>query len=71
MTPLRITPERFGSIPRAYVETSRDLIIPPDFQRSMQARLACDPVVTLDADHSPFLAIPDRLAEVLTELSRR
>ena len=71
MTPMRITPERFGGIPRAYVETSRDLIIPPDFQRSMQAALACDPVVTLDADHSPFLAIPDRLAEVLIELSRR
>ena len=71
MTPMRITPERFGSIPRAYVETSRDLIIPPDFQRSMRAALACDPVVALDADHSPFLAIPDRLAEVLIELSRR
>ena len=71
MTPMRITPERFGGIPRAYVETSRDLIIPPDFQRSMQAALACDPVVTLDADHSPFLAIPDRLAEVLIELGRR
>jgi len=37
----------------------------------MRAALACDPVVALDADHSPFLAIPDRLAEVLIELGRR
>jgi len=70
-TPMRITPARFGSIPRAYVETSRDIVIPLDFQRSMQAALPCEPVVTLDADHSPFLAMPERLAEVLIELCRR
>src|SRR6185369_1094944 len=59
-TPMRITPERFGSVPRAYVETSRDMVIPLDFQRRMEAALPCDPVVTLDADHSPFLAMPER-----------
>jgi pimeloyl-ACP methyl ester carboxylesterase len=70
-TPMRITPERFGSVPRAYVETSRDMVIPLDFQRRMEAALPCDPVVTLDADHSPFLAMPERLAEVLIEICRR
>ena len=70
-TPMRITPARFGSIPRAYVETSRDIVIPLDFQRSMQAALPCEPVVILDADHSPFFGMPERLAEVLIELCRR
>jgi pimeloyl-ACP methyl ester carboxylesterase len=69
MAPLRVTPERFGRIPRAYIETSHDLIIPLAFQRAMQAGLPCDRIVTLDADHSPFLAMPQRLADVLVGLA--
>lgn len=69
-TPMCITPERFGRVGRAYIETSRDLVIPLDFQRSMQAALPCAPVITLDADHSPFLAMPERLAEALLALLR-
>lgn len=69
MTPLRISDDRFGRIPRAYIETSRDQIVPLAFQRSMQAALPCEQVVTLDADHSPFLAMPERLAEALAVLS--
>jgi pimeloyl-ACP methyl ester carboxylesterase len=67
--PLRISDERYGSIPRAYVETSRDQIIPLAFQRVMQGALPCDPVITLDADHSPFLAMPVQLANVLVALA--
>lgn len=69
MTPLRISDDRFGRIPRAYIETSRDQIIPLAFQRSMQAALPCGQVITLDADHSPFLAMPERLAETLAALA--
>lgn len=67
--PLRISDARFGRIPRAYIETSRDQIIPLAFQRSMQAALPCAPVITLDADHSPFLAMPGQLAEALAALA--
>ena len=65
VTPLRITDARFGGVPRAYVECSRDRTVTLAAQRAMQAALPCDPVFTLDSDHSPFLSHPRRLAQVL------
>jgi len=68
VTPLTITPGRFGSVPRAYVETTRDRTITLASQRRMQAALPCTPVFTLDADHSPFLSQPDALARILISI---
>jgi hypothetical protein len=62
---LRITPEGFGSVPRAYVECTRDRTISLAAQRRMQASLPCDPVFTLASDHSPFLSHAPELAEIL------
>lgn len=62
---LHLTPERFGSRPRTYVECTLDRTIPIDSQRKMQA---CSPganVVTLEADHSPYLSKPVELADAL------
>jgi pimeloyl-ACP methyl ester carboxylesterase len=65
VSPLKVTESRFGRVPRAYVECSDDRTITLAAQRRMQAALPCDPVFTLDADHSPFLSQPDALARVL------
>ena len=51
-TPLSISAGRFGRVPRAYIETTRDRAVSLDAQRRMQAALPCAPVFTLDADHS-------------------
>jgi pimeloyl-ACP methyl ester carboxylesterase len=66
--PLCFTPERFGSVPRSYIECLHDRIIPIEDQRRMQALQPCDRVITLDADHSPFLSAPDALADALLGL---
>jgi len=66
ITPLQVTPARFGTVPRAYVECLQDNAIPIELQRTMQAALPCSPVVTLDCDHSPFYSQPKSLAEALT-----
>ncbi len=50
-----------------YVVCARDQAIHPDVQRTM-ARHA-DHVVEWDADHSPFLADPTRVAMLLAELA--
>jgi pimeloyl-ACP methyl ester carboxylesterase len=65
VTPLEVSETRFGRVPRAYVECTQDRTISLAAQRDMQARLPCDPVFTLDSDHSPFLSNPDRLAQLL------
>jgi len=65
VTPLRVTMERFGRIPRAYIECSQDRTITLGAQRRMQAALPCDPVLTLASDHSPFFSQPTALAQML------
>jgi pimeloyl-ACP methyl ester carboxylesterase len=55
--------EPWKSIPSTYVLCEWDRAIHPDFQRWMSTRAA--EVVTLDTDHSPFMSLPDRLADLL------
>ena len=64
-TPLRLTPERFGSLPRTYIECTADRTIPLSSQRMAQQLVPGAKVVTLDADHSPFLSRPAELAAAL------
>jgi pimeloyl-ACP methyl ester carboxylesterase len=71
VSPVRVTGERFGSLPRAYIECTRDRTVSLACQRRMQAALPCDPVITLQSDHSPFLSHPDELAAALDGLSGR
>lgn len=65
---LDVTMERFGSVPRAYIETTRDRAVTLEAQRRMQAALTCAPVFTLDSDHSPFISQPEALARILISI---
>jgi len=68
-TPIKITAERFGRVPRAYIEATDDQAISLDMQREMQAALPCDPVITLESDHSPFYSAAQELARALLGLA--
>ena len=68
VTPLEVSASRFGAVPRAYVETTRDCAVSLAAQRRMQAKLPCAPVFTLDSDHSPFLCQPEALARILISI---
>ncbi len=61
-TPLRLSAERYGRIPRIFIECARDRTLTPAFQQSMQAAQLCDRVFTMDSDHSPFYSAPEELA---------
>jgi hypothetical protein len=65
VTRLRVSASRFGRVPRAYVECLQDRTVTLPAQRRMQADLPCDPVFTLDSDHSPFFSHPEPLARWL------
>jgi len=67
--PLQVTAERFGRVPRAYIEASDDRAISLEMQREMQAALPCDPVITLSSDHSPFYSAAPQLAQALLGLA--
>jgi len=66
---IHVTPERFGSVPRAYIECTDDRAIPIENQRQMVAASPCYAVRSLAAGHSPFYSMPDRLASVLAEIA--
>ena len=66
-TPLSLTPERWGSVPRTYIECTEDRAIPLSSQRKMQDLSPGATRVTLNADHSPFLSRPAELAAALID----
>jgi pimeloyl-ACP methyl ester carboxylesterase len=63
----------FGSIPRTYLRTAEDRAIRPALQTRMieeaDAAFAGQPtrVVDLPSSHSPFLSMPDRVAEAILD----
>ena len=65
-TPLDVT-ERSAAIPASYIVCEEDRAIPPEYQEEMAARL--DATLKLPCGHSPFFAMPVRLAETLIEIS--
>jgi pimeloyl-ACP methyl ester carboxylesterase len=69
--PATVTWERWGRVPRAFIECSEDRTLSLDKQREMQAPAPCDPVLTLATDHSPFLCAPEALAEAMLASAER
>lgn len=62
---LHLTAERWGRLPRTYVECTADRTIPITSQRRMQAMSPGARVVTIEADHSPYLSRPVELTDAL------
>lgn len=67
---LHLTAERYGSVPRHYIECLHDRTIPIADQRAMQALQPCDSVTSLEADHSPYLSTPDELSAALLRIAQ-
>lgn len=60
-----LTGNRFGRVPRTYIECLRDHAITPGFQRELVRKTPCERVHLLDSAHSPFLSRPEDLAALL------
>jgi pimeloyl-ACP methyl ester carboxylesterase len=69
-----LTADGWGSVPRSYVVCTRDRALQPAMQRKFIADAdAAFPgrpltVHVLESSHSPFLSMPDRLADILLRL---
>jgi len=74
-TPVLVTPQRWGRLPRTYVRLTDDLALPPSTQDLMVAE--ADRVVpdnpfrvhALPGGHSPFVTRPVELAALLAEIA--
>ncbi len=70
-TPVSLTEENYGRIPRVYVETLKDRAISPWLQKEMYERVPCQKVISMDTGHWPFYSAPEELAGHLTSLLAR
>jgi pimeloyl-ACP methyl ester carboxylesterase len=68
-TPVKTTPERYGNVPRAYIECQKDRGISIGLQRRMHAATPCQEVVSMDTGHMPMYAAPDELGGHLVALA--
>ncbi|GKY88876.1 alpha/beta fold hydrolase [Sinisalibacter aestuarii] len=68
-TPLRFT-GKGAAVPQSYILCEQDRTIPPAHQRRMSAGFAPGDLYSLPTGHSPFLAAPQALADVLDGIVR-
>lgn len=62
---VRLSPQRFGMVPRVYIETLADRSVHLPLQRRMQAMMPCLEVYSLDSDHAPQLSDPGGLVAMM------
>ncbi|TAJ89144.1 MAG: alpha/beta fold hydrolase [Reyranella sp.] len=67
-TPVTLTEERFGSVPRWYIECTLDHAIRINLQRTMVKSTPCK-VLRLECGHSPFFSNPEELVEHLETIA--
>lgn len=66
-----LTPDGWGALPRTYVSCSQDMAVRPALQKKMvadaDAAFAANPttVIEIESSHSPFLSMPDRVADIV------
>jgi hypothetical protein len=63
-TPVTLTEERFGSVPRWYIECIHDNAIRVALQRTMAKETPCK-MLRLESGHSPFFSNAEQLVEHL------
>ncbi|WP_406275654.1 alpha/beta fold hydrolase [Nocardia sp. NBC_00881] len=70
-TPIDVTAQRFGTVPRFGIQTLNDGLHPADLQQMMYKRNDFAEIVSLPTAHSPFLSAPDLLTEQLLYFADR
>jgi pimeloyl-ACP methyl ester carboxylesterase len=68
ITPLELTEENFGRVPRVYIECTEDRAVTTFIQRKMYSEMPCEKVYSLPTSHSPFFSRPKELVDILLNL---
>lgn len=65
------TPERYGSVRKAYIVCTEDYAIVEEFQRWMVENNPVDEVKEVAADHMVMLSRPDELVRCLADIAEK
>lgn len=68
ITPLQLTDENFGSVPRIYIECTQDRAVTPCMQRKMYTETPCERVFNMNTSHSPFFSQPKELVDIFCRI---
>ncbi|WP_295717996.1 alpha/beta fold hydrolase [Mucilaginibacter sp.] len=69
-TPVHLTEKNFGSIKKVYIHTTNDHAISYPAQQYMVKNSKIDKVYTLESSHTPFISMPDKLADIIITESK-
>jgi len=69
ITPLQLTEENYGSIPKFYIECTEDKAVTPFIQRKMYTETPCEKVYSMPTSHSPFFSMPKELTAIFCEIA--
>jgi pimeloyl-ACP methyl ester carboxylesterase len=67
-TPMQLTNENFGSVPRYYIECTEDRAVTPFIQQKMYTETVCEKVYQMQTSHSPFFSKPQELCDIFLEI---
>jgi pimeloyl-ACP methyl ester carboxylesterase len=68
LTPLSLTDENFGRVPRFYIECTQDKAVTPYIQKKMYTETPCKKVYRMDTSHSPFFSKPEELVNIFGQI---
>ncbi|MDR7208144.1 alpha/beta fold hydrolase [Flavobacterium piscis] len=69
ITPLELSEEKFGSVPRFYIECIEDKAVTPFIQRKMYTETICKKIYSMQTSHSPFFSKPKELSDIFCEIA--
>lgn len=69
VTPLQLSEECFGAVPRYYIECTEDRAVTPFIQRKMYTETPCRKVYRMNTSHSPFFSRPEELSAIFCEIA--
>lgn len=69
ITPLELSEEKYGSVPKFYIECTEDKAVTPFIQRKMYMETICQKVYQMKTSHSPFFSQPEALSSIFCEIA--
>ena len=69
VTPVCLTEQNYGRVPRIYIECTEDKAVTPYIQKKMYTETRCEKVYSLPTSHSPFFSKPEELSDILCEIA--
>lgn len=69
LTRLRLSQDRYGRVPRAYIRLTQDRAVSLSLQDRLLSETKVDRVENIDASHSAYFSQPDKLAQTILKLA--